>query len=237
MQTVLAGARKPSAEAASPELLRQMMLLLEAYFHCKAVELPPIALTLTPARGKTKPSGRVAGQTVQMLDSGSLSVLDLLDAMDATLPEDGYCILGLTERSIFEDEDDNDGSLLGRAFGGSRIAVFSTVGCSVQEMAQPPPPRSRLSQSEWARTRLAKLLSTVMHETMHCFGLDHCGLYTCCMNSWADDLSEFSLAPIEAKKNKKHGFSGNVLGTLHVCPICIRKLQSACGFELRERYV
>jgi hypothetical protein len=41
----------------------------------------------------------------------------------------------------------------------------------------------------------------------------------------------------QVKKKKKHGFSGNVLGTLHVCPICVRKLQSACGFELRDRYV
>lgn len=45
-----------------------------------------------------------------------LSVLDLLDAAELALPEDGYCVLGLTDQNIYEG-DDLDGTMRGRAFG------------------------------------------------------------------------------------------------------------------------
>ena len=56
----------------------------------------------------------------------------------------------------------------------------------------------------FSRSRaLAYQLATVAHETMHCYGMDHCGWYTCCMNSWSDDIAEFALAVRHKKPKKK----------------------------------
>ena len=99
---------------------------------------------------------------------------------------DGYCILGVTQEDIYEGES-LDGMMRGRAFGGSRIAVFSTA-CYGRSLAKANAGAGSSSSSrqldESIRRDLAYQLATVAHETMHCFGLDHCGLYSCCMNSW-----------------------------------------------------
>ena len=34
-----------------------------------------------------------------------------------------------------------------------------------------------------------------------------------------------------------HTFRGDVIGCLHVCPVCVRKLRLVCGFDLCSRYV
>ena len=79
-------------------------------------------------------------------------------------------------------------------------------------------------------------LSTLAHETMHCFGLDHCGLYMCCMNSWNDTIVEFAKLPLQGGKKVIYD-EEDVGGSIHVCPLCLRKLQVTCGFDIRSRYV
>lgn len=54
--------------------------------------------------------------------------MDLLDVAVALLPSDGYCVLAFTHHNIYEGEIGlQPGTLRGRAFGGSRIACFSTA--------------------------------------------------------------------------------------------------------------
>ena len=48
----------------------------------------------------------------------------------------------------------------------------------------------------------------------------------------ADRVAEFALAP-----DKNHDWEGDVQGPCAMCPVCVRKLQFACGFDLRDRYV
>ena len=55
------------------------------------------------------------------------------------------------------------------------------------------------------------------HELGHMFGLAHCTAYRCLMNG-SNSLPETDAAP------------------LHLCPVCLRKLQSAVGFEPAARY-
>jgi len=57
----------------------------------------------------------------------------------------------------------------------------------------------------------------MVHEIGHMFGLKHCIFYDCVMNG-SNHLEE----------SKKR--------TFHECPVCLRKLQSAVGFNIVERY-
>lgn len=55
------------------------------------------------------------------------------------------------------------------------------------------------------------------HELGHLFGLSHCDFFLCGMNG-SSSLEEAMLQP------------------LFFCPVCIRKLQYACKFDIVKRY-
>ena len=55
------------------------------------------------------------------------------------------------------------------------------------------------------------------HEIGHMFGLSHCTFLLCIMNG-SNNLEEMDRAP------------------LHLCPICLRKLAYATGFDVVDRY-
>ena len=100
--------------------------------------------------------------------------------------------------------------LRGRAFGGSRIAVFSLfdyrrcVASVAAEFGANGGGGGRGAgggggggkgseggvEQQVLAGHLAYMCATIAHETMHCFGLDHCGLFACCMNSWSDVTRE-----------------------------------------------
>lgn len=54
-----------------------------------------------------------------------LNLDDLLDAAISMLPKDAYALLFLVHHDLYEDEDDQ--FACGRAYGGSRVAVVSSV--------------------------------------------------------------------------------------------------------------
>jgi archaemetzincin len=62
--------------------------------------------------------------------------------------------------------------------------------------------------------RAAKILT---HETGHMFGIKHCIFYQCNMNG-ANHLKEMDNTP------------------MHLCPVCLRKMQHAVKFDPIERY-
>lgn len=244
----------PGHEPTNEGLLSSSKMFLESYFGATVKVLDPVVLILEKRKGKNKVTASACGVSVRVCESSVdgihttlFDVLDLLNVMDVCLPEDAYCVLGLTDEYLYEwsaDEDDSDfdnsippedddclsGLMRGRAFGGSRIAVFSTA-CYGRYM-QSPLCTGPLQAAE----QFAYHLSNLAHETMHCFGLDHCGIYQCCMNSWCDEIKEFSLVP-NAKHSLLRCTSDSVVGCLHVCPICVRKLQVTCKFDMRERYI
>ena len=102
--------------------------------------------------------------------------------------------------------------------GGSRIAVFSTA----------PLRRDLSDKTVSASNAWSYMFATIAHETLHCFGLDHCGFYRCYQNSWSDTMVEFG-------RGDNDKVSDLVVGCLHLCPICIRKLHHCVGFDLTER--
>lgn len=62
-----------------------------------------------------------------------------------------------------------------------------------------------------------RVLQTLTHEIGHIFGLRHCQWLACLMQG-SNHLEEADRRP------------------LNLCPICLRKLQCAVGFNIIDRY-
>lgn len=60
-------------------------------------------------------------------------------------------------------------------------------------------------------------MKVLTHETGHIFGLAYCIYFSCVMNG-SNHLQESDRRP------------------LHLCPVCLRKLQSSVGFDGAQRY-
>ena len=61
------------------------------------------------------------------------------------------------------------------------------------------------------------LFQVITHETCHLFGLQHCWYFQCTMNE-SNSMQEAASQPI------------------FLCPVCLRKLQHCCGFDVLSRY-
>ncbi|KAJ5161218.1 Peptidase M54 archaemetzincin [Penicillium capsulatum] len=70
----------------------------------------------TRIRARPSPDGIYGGQ---------LNLGDLLDAAIRMLPSDAYALILLVDHDLYEDEE--DGFVCGRAYGGSRVAVVSSA--------------------------------------------------------------------------------------------------------------
>mmetsp|Transcript_23424 Transcript_23424/g.38762 ORF Transcript_23424/g.38762 Transcript_23424/m.38762 type:complete len:97 (+) Transcript_23424:765-1055(+) len=65
---------------------------------------------------------------------------------------------------------------------------------------------------------LRRALQTLVHESCHLFHLEHCVYYQCVMNG-ANHLAESDASP------------------MHLCPICLRKLDSAVSKTRTTQHV
>jgi len=95
----------------------------------------------------------------------------------------------------------------------SRVGVFSFARYDENfflESDESPKPVDK-------STIIFRSCMVMVHEIGHMFGLKHCIFYDCVMNG-SNHLEE----------SKKR--------TFHECPVCLRKLQSAVGFNIVERY-
>lgn len=126
----------------------------------------------------------------------AVEVWSLFAVLEEFVQEDHYCLVAVSSLRVAED-DRPDNHHLGRACG-NRVSVVSVPACST--------------------TR--ECMATMLHETMHCFGLDHCTLWRCLMNSTAGG-------------DEAEDLDG---GYMHLCPMDLRKMQLACGFDIKERF-
>jgi archaemetzincin len=62
-----------------------------------------------------------------------------------------------------------------------------------------------------------RCMNVLAHETGHIFGLAHCVYFACLMNG-SNHLAETDRRPF------------------HPCPVCLRKLHYAVGFDVLARY-
>lgn len=174
----------------------QVMEYAEAFFMMPVKSLPPVSDQGLPVTERTNRGRR------QLLST------DILSWLPARVPDDAYCLLGVTMIDLYPDPDWN--YVFGQASLRDRVGVYSFA---------------RYDPRFWGKTRDAQSPSQMLrrscrvlaHETGHMFGIKHCVHFHCMMNG-SNHLDESDSQP------------------LHLCPVCLRKLHWAKPFDVAARY-
>lgn len=75
----------------------------------------------------------------------------------------------------------------------------------------------RKREKDYEKILLRRSCKVLAHETGHMFGLKHCIYFKCALNG-SNHLKESDSRP------------------MHLCPVCLRKLQYGIGFDVVSRY-
>jgi archaemetzincin len=137
---------------------------------------------------------------------------DLLAALKQRLPDDAYAMLGLTMTDLWPGRGWN--YVFGQAMLSERVGVYSFARYDPGPEHTTDEHQSGLDREELILLRAMKVM---VHETGHMFGITHCLHYRCNMNG-INSLRETNKQP------------------LHLCPVDLKKLQHAVGFDVGERY-
>jgi len=132
---------------------------------------------------------------------------DILRWLVKILPDDAFCLLALTMDDLYPDPAWN--FVFGQATFEKRVGVYSLARYDPAFYGQK---RDR----DTDRLILLRSLRILVHETGHMFGIHHCIHFHCLMNG-CNHLDESDAAPI------------------HLCPVCLRKLQWSVGFDVLQR--
>jgi archaemetzincin len=143
-------------------------------------------------------------------NTGNLQILtdDVLDCLKARMPADAFCVLAITMEDLYPEPSWN--FVFGQASLRERVGVYSFARYDPAFYSEPRNP----GYETLLPRRSCKVLA---HETAHMFGLAHCTFFNCLMNG-SNHLAESDRRP------------------LHLCPVCLRKLQWSIGFDVLERY-
>jgi len=133
---------------------------------------------------------------------------DILKLLKKKLPEDAFCILGITMEDLYPDPDWN--FVFGMASLYERVGIFSFARYD-------PAFYGEKREKGYRLTLLRRSCKVLAHETAHMFGLQHCIYFQCLVNG-SNHLVESDSRPI------------------HLCPVCLRKLQYNIGFDIVQRY-
>ncbi|MGZ5005678.1 MAG: archaemetzincin [Chthoniobacterales bacterium] len=142
--------------------------------------------------------------------TGNLQILtsDVLDFLKARLPPDAFCVVAVTMEDLYPEPSWN--FVFGQASLRERVGVYSFARYD-------PAFYGEARDSNHETLLLRRSCKVLAHETGHMFGLAHCTFFNCLMNG-SNHLSESDRRP------------------LHLCPVCLRKLQWSIGFDVLERY-
>jgi archaemetzincin len=133
---------------------------------------------------------------------------DILAWLPRKLPGDAYAMVAVTMTDLYPDESWN--FVFGQATYKSRVGVFS--------FARYHPGWVGREDGEGTEALVLRRSAKVLtHEMGHMFGIRHCIYFECNMNG-ANHLAESDATP------------------MHLCPVCLRKMQYATGFDPRTRY-
>ena len=133
---------------------------------------------------------------------------DILGFLRKKLPGDAFCLLAITMEDLYPEPSWN--FVFGQASLRGRTGVYSFARYDPAFYGE----RRGKDAEKLILRRSAKVLA---HETAHMFGLLHCTFYSCLMNG-SNHLDEADSRP------------------LHLCPVCLRKLQSSVKFDVADRY-
>lgn len=133
---------------------------------------------------------------------------DVLAFLKAKRPTEAFCILGITMVDLYPDPAWN--FVFGQASLTERVGVFSFARYDPAFYGRP-------RGENYQQRLLWRSCKVLVHETAHMFGLQHCIFFRCVLNG-SNHLRESDARP------------------LHLCPVCLRKLQYSIGFDVVTRY-
>ena len=133
---------------------------------------------------------------------------DVLRFLKARIPADAFCVLAITMEDLYPDPSWN--FVFGQASLRDRVGVYSFARYDPAFYGE-----ARTSGYEILLLRRSR--KVLAHETSHMFGLTHCTFLNCLMNG-SNHLAESDRRP------------------LHLCPVCLRRLQWSVGFDVLARY-
>lgn len=133
---------------------------------------------------------------------------DVLKWCEGRLPEDAFCLLAITMQDLYPDESWN--FVFGQASLGNRVGVYSFARYATGFYGD-------VDGDNQPSLMLLRSCKVLAHETGHMFGIKHCIFFHCLMNG-SNHLQESDQQPV------------------HVCPVCLRKLHAAIGFDVVRRY-
>lgn len=133
---------------------------------------------------------------------------DVLDFLKSRVPLDAFCLLAITMEDLYPAPSWN--FVFGQASPQERVGVYS--------FARYDPAFYGEEDAEGNEALMLRRSCKVLaHEAGHIFGLAHCVYFSCLMNG-SNNLAESDRRP------------------LHLCPVCLRKLQWSISFDVVERY-
>lgn len=133
---------------------------------------------------------------------------DILALLRKNLPADAFCVLAITMEDLYPDPSWN--FVFGQAMLRGRVGVYSFARYD-------PVFYGEKRGSDYEEILLRRSCKILAHETAHMFGLRHCIYFKCVVNG-SNHLQESDSRP------------------LHLCPVCLRKLQHSIGFDVVNRY-
>ncbi len=133
---------------------------------------------------------------------------DVLRWLQRKLPADAFCLLAITMEDLYPEPSWN--FVFGQASLTEHVGVYSFA------RYEPAFYGEALGKDHQKRL-LWRSMKVLTHETGHLFGLAHCIYFSCVMNG-SNHLRESDRRP------------------LHLCPVCLRKLQFSVGFDAEKRY-
>jgi archaemetzincin len=133
---------------------------------------------------------------------------DVLGLLKKLLPKDAFCILATTMEDLYPDPSWN--FVFGMASLYERVGVFSFARYD-------PAFYGEKRTKNYKQVLLRRSCKVLTHEAGHMFGLQHCIFFKCGLCG-SNHLQESDARPI------------------HLCPVCLRKLQYNIGFDPLARY-
>lgn len=132
---------------------------------------------------------------------------DILKWLPTRKPADTYALIAVTMTDLYPQDSWN--FVFGQAMLQGGVGVFSFARYDPAFYGEP-------ADAETSSLMLRRSGKVLSHEMGHMFGIYHCVFYECIMNG-SNHLGETDARP------------------MHLCPVCLRKLQLSTRFDLLQR--
>jgi len=133
---------------------------------------------------------------------------DILEFLKGRLSDDAFCLLAITMEDLYPKE--SWGFVFGQASLRNRVGVYSFARYG-------PLGRDKQITDQHRQVVLRRSCQVLAHETAHMFGIRHCIYFECVMNG-SNSMRESDSRDI------------------HMCPVCLRKLQWSTKSDVPQRY-